>query len=139
MAVLDVDAATEDMVHDASARVHQSSIVLILPGDVLRPMQTVGTLATQPLPEDIRRHECTTAVLFRGSLILNYLTGGRADMTFSARCFRSQRLSRNIALRLAWRTMMHGIDLACALLRGESRHCATAWSNYLARPARRTR
>lgn len=139
MAVLDVDSATEDMVQDASARAHRTIIALIFPGCMLGPLQTIGTLATQPLPEDIRRHECTTAVLFRGSLILNYVTGGRADMTFSARCFRAQRLSRNIAHRLAWRTMMHGVDLACALLRGESQHCATAWSNYLARPVRRAR
>lgn len=139
MAVLSVDAATDERAHGSSTRAHPLVRLRSAGRTAVRPLHTVRHIATRELPDDVRLHECTVSTLFRGSLILNYLTGGDAEMTFSARCFRSQRISRHVTQRIAWRMVMHGIDLACAMLRGESQHCATAWSNYLARPVRRTR
>lgn len=98
-------------------------------------MSVVAHLMTAPLPADVLREEYTVAVLFRSSLVLNFLTGGAADMTFSARCHRAGRISRWTAQRMFWRTLVGLIDLACAVLRGEREHCATAWANHRARKA----
>ena len=95
----------------------------------------VVRLMTAPLPDDVPREEYTVAVLFRASLVLNFLTGGRPDMTFSARCHRAGRISRRTAQRMFWQAMARLIDTACAVLRGEREHCATAWANHRARKA----
>ena len=98
-------------------------------------VNVVARLMTEPLPADVPRDEYTVAVLFRSSLVLNFLTGGMPDMTFSARCHRAGRVSRWTAQRMFWRTMGALIDTACAILRGEREHCATAWANHRARKA----
>ncbi|MEM6621710.1 MAG: hypothetical protein AAF674_05730 [Pseudomonadota bacterium] len=105
-----------------------------------RAIQSSGTMATtmvaiftRPLPDDVIPEEVTVAMLFRGSLALNFATGGAPDMTFSARCHRARRAARSRISRAGWRTVGAVIDVACVLLRGERRHCAVAWSNHLAR------
>lgn len=105
----------------------------------VRPKTPSGRLATlqdllwQDLPADVRDRECTITVLFRASQVLNFVTGGTPQMTFSARCHRRRRTARTLPGRAAWTAMELGIDTACGVLRGETRHCATAWSNYIAR------
>ena len=98
-----------------------------------RKLGTLARLYRDPLPHDVSEDEYTVAALFRGSLILNFLTGGAADMTFSARCHHSACVSRGPVRRLAWSVVSGSIDTACAALRGESEHCATAWDNHKAR------
>lgn len=92
-------------------------------------------LMTGPLPDDVPPSEYTDAFLFRCSLILNYITGGSPEMTFSARCHRSARVSRSFAGRAFWRGIAGLVDILCACLRGEHAHCATAWANHRARKA----
>lgn len=101
--------------------------------------QTLILLMFDELPDDVRDHEVTVTVFFRSSQILNFLTGGCPQMTFSARCHRSRRTSRWLAARLAWTVLALGIDATCAALRGEHEHCATAWTNYTLRPGRISR
>lgn len=98
-----------------------------------RAHRVVYRLLFAPLPADVRDEEITVAALFRASLILNFLTGGAPEMTFSARCHRSGRISRGILTRTMWRGTAMGIDAACAILRGEDAHCATAWANHRVR------
>ena len=90
-------------------------------------------LLWQDLPADVRDKECTVAVLFRASQVLNFVTGGAPRMTFSARCHRRRRTARALPVRAAWSVMAMGIDATCGAFRGETQHCATAWSNYVAR------
>lgn len=100
---------------------------------------TLTRLMTEELPEDVRCAEATVTVLFRSSQVLNYLTGGCPDMTFSARCHRSRRTSRGIVTRVGWTALVVVIDTTCGALRGETEHCATAWTNYALRPGRSQR
>lgn len=88
---------------------------------------------TTPLPPDMSREECSVAVLYRSSQALNYVTGGAADMTFSARCHAGRRASRSASVRMGWHVMAMGIDTVCGAMRGESEHCATAWVNHVTR------
>lgn len=97
--------------------------------------QVLFRLLSGPLPPDVRDEEVTVAALFRASLILNFLTGGAPEMTFSARCHRSGRISRGVLNRTMWRGIALSIDAACAVLRGEESHCATAWANHRIRRA----
>jgi hypothetical protein len=97
---------------------------------------TVIRLLTEDLPDDVRYCEATVVVLFRASQVLNFLTGGCPQMTFSARCHRARRTTRQFAARAAWACVAITIDTACAVLRGEHEHCATAWTNYALRPGR---
>ncbi len=90
-------------------------------------------ILTGPLPSDVLDVEITVVVLFRGSLALNFLTGGAPDMTFSARCHHARRTTRGPIVRAGWRVLAGTIDASCAILRGETEHCAAAWSNHLAR------
>ena len=127
MAVLNVDPA-EETVHHAVRCADRPPL-----------LTTFRDLAFGALPPDVREEECTVAILFRGSLILNFVTGGAPDMTFSARCHRSLLTCRTVPGRAAWRSMIAVIDVACASLRGETDHCATAWDNHRARGAGRGR
>ena len=110
-------------------------IPVLWPGPGRGPAARLARIFTAPLPEDIG-DEVTVAALFRASQALNFLTGGRAEMTFSARCHLARRRSRGPA-RLGWTLTARGIDAACAMLRGECEHCAAAWGNYRARTRRR--
>lgn len=96
-------------------------------------------ILTGPLPSDVIETEVTVTVLFRGSLALNFLTGGAPHMTFSARCHRARRTTRSPITRAGWHVLARTIDASCGILRGESEHCAAAWSNHLARGPRRRR
>lgn len=116
MAVLSAPQAAETLCSDNDAR---SGAVKVL-----------QQLLSGPLPSDVRDEEVTVAALFRASLILNFLTGGAPEMTFSARCHRSARIRRGTLNRTMWRGIAIGIDVACAVLRGEEAHCATAWANH---------
>lgn len=98
-----------------------------------RNRRSLGHLLRADLPSDVREEELTVAALFRASLVLNALTGGDPEMTFSARCHRDQERAAGPLSRLAWGVACLAIDLACAVLRGESEHCATAWENHCAR------
>ncbi len=99
-------------------------------------LRTLNFLMFDELPDDVRDCEVTVTVFFRSSRILNALTGGSPQMTFSARCHRSRRTSRWLVARLGWTVLALGIDATCAALRGEREHCATAWTNYALRPGR---
>lgn len=101
------------------------------------PFATFWYLLTGPLPSDVRDEELTVAALFRASLILNFLTGGAPDMTFSARCYGAQQNGRVLPQRVAWRIIAMSIDATCGVLRGECQHCAAAWSNHLSRDPRK--
>lgn len=138
MAVLNIDAATDTMVHQSPARTVSGAALDLAHDGAIRSKDTFYLLLFGPLPADVCEEEYTAAALFRGSLMLNYITGGQADMTFSARCYRAQRICRSMPLRLTWRLLRMSIDIACAQLRGESEHCATAWTNYLLRQSRKT-
>ena len=96
-------------------------------------LETLQLLLWQDLPADVRDKECTVAVLFRASQVLNFITGGTPGMTFSARCHLRRRIARALPARAAWSVMAMGIDATCGAFRGETQHCATAWSNYVAR------
>lgn len=100
-------------------------------------LATLHGLIRDPLPDDVRHCEATTAALFRASQILNLLTGGNPDMTFSARCHRARRTARFLPARFGWRVAECGIDAVCGILRGEEQHCTVAWINYVTRPRRR--
>ncbi|MGF1552079.1 MAG: hypothetical protein ACFBWO_06180 [Paracoccaceae bacterium] len=93
----------------------------------------LAEIAFDELPADVRDTEVTVTALFRASLALNLLLGGTSDMTFSARCHLESRRRRSPVARALWSTLARGIDLACAVLRGECEHCATAWDNHLGR------
>ena len=97
---------------------------------------TVQHLLTSELPADVQECEVTVLALFRASQVLNFLTGGKPEMTFSARAWRSRRTSRLYVSRLGWAATTAMVDAACGVLRGEQHHCATAWQNYVRRPAR---
>ena len=86
------------------------------------------------LPPDVIDDEVTEVICFKASLALNRLLGGDADMTFSARAFRASTGRGWAAKRCAWALVRIFVDLSCAILRGESRHCETAWTNHCRRP-----
>lgn len=96
-------------------------------------LTVLRSIFTDPLPTDVDHRECTVATLFRTSMALNYLTGGARDMTFSARCHRAKRTKRWVAARAGWSVLCMAIDASCGVLRGESDHCATAWTNHVTR------
>ena len=102
---------------------------------LLRPRR-IGRIFRADLPADVNEAEYSVALLFRASLVLNVLTGGHEDMTFSARCHVQGRRARSRPGRLFWRFTAGLIDASCGVLRGESEHCATAWSNFVARDRR---
>ena len=84
--------------------------------------------ATFALPPDVLDDEVTEILLFRLSLVLNRLTFGPADMTFSARTALACEAG---GLRgPIWHTLRIGIDLYCRMMRAEVCHCATALTNY---------
>ncbi len=89
--------------------------------------------APETLPQDMLSAECTVVLCFKLSVRINIYTGGDRDMTFSARCHRSSRTSRNPFKRLVWRVITAIIDILCGVLRGEAYHCETAWKNHIAR------
>lgn len=86
-----------------------------------------------PLPADMVAEECSMTVLFRASRALNLLTGGAADMTFSARCHVQRLRARRLLMRVVWGIAEDCIDAICGIWRGECEHCATAWDNHRAR------
>lgn len=104
---------------------------------IARVRHAARRLATEDLPADVRDEEVSVIVCFQGSVLLNVILGGADDMTFSARCHfasRRARRRRRVVRWMVWATLSGGIDLLCAVLRGEREHCATAWDNHLARP-----
>ena len=130
MAVLRMDAA--DPTYDAATAA--------APG--ARPGDAIGTLlhlASGELPDDVRECEVTVVALFRASLMLNFVTGGKPQMTFSARAWRSRRTARNLPARFGWSMVIALVDSSCGVLRGERDHCEVAWVNYVRRPKRLTR
>lgn len=136
MAVLDADASAEDLAHRPQER--RWSFFATPWFGPERSAGPVRSILFDGLPPDVCEDEYTDAVLFRASLLLNYTTGGQADMTFSARCYVAQRTARTGPVRIVWRIVMMSIDVLCAQMRGETEHCATAWSNFLARGRRNT-
>ncbi|MEM8697939.1 MAG: hypothetical protein AAGF44_02140 [Pseudomonadota bacterium] len=98
-----------------------------------RILSTVHGIFSDTLPDDMLPEGCSTGVLFRASQALNYLSGGPRGMTFSARCHRARRTARSWPHRAGWTALAMGIDAACATLRGECEHCATAWTNHITR------
>lgn len=86
------------------------------------------------LPPDVIDDEVTEVICFKASLALNRLSGGAADMTFSARAHLAATDRRSLLRRCLWRPVRGFIDLACAILRGEAHHCETAWINHCRRP-----
>ncbi|MEM9146698.1 MAG: hypothetical protein AAGC57_10900 [Pseudomonadota bacterium] len=98
-----------------------------------RNRRSLGHLLTGELPSDVRDEEFMVAACFRASLVLNALTGGEPEMTFSARSHLNHVEARWAFPWLAWGLCCLVIDLACAALRGESEHCVTAWENHCAR------
>ena len=88
-----------------------------------------------PLPPDMREEECKVAVLFRASVALSVLIGGPVGLTLSALSHRLATAPGNPVRRIWWVLVAAAIDVACALLRGEHEHCATAWDNYADRIA----
>lgn len=127
MAVLDADTAPEPAPECAA---------LVWPDGVRSLRGTIATiagLAFGPLPFDMRQEEYTEIALFRASLVLNYATGGAPEMTFSARAHAARVHSKSVPRRLAWLLPVMVIDTACGMLRGEMRHCETAWINFRAR------
>ncbi|MEM9138813.1 MAG: hypothetical protein AAGB15_03205 [Pseudomonadota bacterium] len=86
-----------------------------------------------PLPPDMAAEECSITALFRASRALNLLTGGSADMTFSARCHVRRTGANRLSTRLAWGVVEGIIDAICGIWRGECEHCATAWANHRSR------
>lgn len=127
MAVLRMDAV--DTTYDAAfgnvPGAHRSGVIA-----------TLQYLALTDLPEDVRDCEITVMALFRASLMLNFLTGGKPQMTFSARAWRSRRTARTLSSRLGWAMIIALVDSSCGLLRGERAHCEVAWVNYVRRPNR---
>ena len=81
------------------------------------------------LPADILDEEVTYILLFRLSVLLNRMTGGHRDMTFSART-RLEYQQRRWAARWCWGALQVAIDLYCRTARGEVGHCAVALRNY---------
>ena len=98
-----------------------------------RKLVTLIELLTAPLPADVSPQEYTVAALFRTSQALNFVTGGRAEMTFSARGHAGRIADRCRIRRIAWHLSAGLIDAVCGVLLGECKHCAAAWSNYRAR------
>ena len=117
-----------------------------VPGVILRRafappkarLRRVAMIFTAPLPHDVIDCECSVVILFRASKALNTLTGGRDDMTFSARCHVLGRRSRTRIGRAIWRLAEGTIDVFCGVVRGEVEHCATAWDNHRLRGRRRS-
>ena len=81
-----------------------------------------------PLPPDVMEEEITDIILFRLSLLLNRVTGGESDMTFSART--AQGCSAGGARGVAWQLPRVMIDAWCRVMRAEIGHCARALANY---------
>lgn len=102
-------------------------------GYAARTRQSLHHLMTNELPADVRDEEFSVSICFRSSLVLNALTGGDPEMTFSARCHLHHHRAPWVGPWLLWGIACLAIDLACAALRGESEHCATAWQNHCAR------
>ena len=127
MAVLRIGAVdtTYDMAFGDDPDAHRSGVIA-----------TLQHLALTELPEDVRDCEVTVMALFRASLMLNFLTGGKPQMTFSARAWRSRRTARTLSSRLGWAMIIALVDSSCAMLRGERDHCELAWVNYVRRPRR---
>ncbi len=99
---------------------------------------SAGWFDRSSLPADVIDEEVTEVICFKLSLALNRALGGAPDMTFSARAHRAK-VTRGMVLRQMWRVVTVTVDLACAMLRGESRHCETAWLNYCRRPSKARR
>lgn len=127
MAVLRIDAAdtSREVAFDSAWVTPRSGVIA-----------TLMHMAHAELPDDVRSCEVTVAVLFRASLILNFLTGGQPQMTFSARAWRSRRSARTLSARVGWSVVTILVNSSCAALRGERDHCAVAWVNYVRRPGR---
>ena len=81
-----------------------------------------------PLPPDVLEEEITEILLFRLSLMLNRMTGGLSDMTFSART--AQGCARGGPRGCAWQVPRVAIDAWCRIMRDEVDHCARALDNY---------
>jgi len=90
-------------------------------------------LAASPLPSDMNGEEYSEEVLFRASMLLNFLTGGTQHMTFSARAYYARSQAQYTGGKLFWYGISCTIDAACGALRGETDHCHAAWVNHLAR------
>ncbi|WP_141135059.1 hypothetical protein [Puniceibacterium sediminis] len=95
--------------------------------------QSLDAAVANAMPENTLEDEFTEAVLFVLSIRLNRLTGGAADMTFSARCHITSTRAQWLPKRMAWGGMRRVIDLYCAAFRGEVLHCETAWYNHQSR------
>ena len=127
MAVLRMDAVgtTYDAALGDVSGAHSSGVIA-----------TLQHLALTDLPDDVRDCEVTVVALFRASLMLNFLTGGKPQMTFSARAWHARRTARTLPSRLGWSMVIALVDSSCGVLRGERDHCEIAWVNYVRRPGR---
>ena len=101
-----------------------------------KTLRTLHSIAVQTLPPDVIECETTFILCFRASQMLNFLSGGKPEMTFSARIWRARYTSRSPMVRLCWLLTVLLVDGACAVMRGERGHCAMAWVNYVRRPGR---
>ncbi|MEM9059926.1 MAG: hypothetical protein AAGD13_05645 [Pseudomonadota bacterium] len=126
MAVLRMEAMTSGIPADPMdlAEAHQGVV------------STIFEIWSSEVPDDVCECEVTVLAFFRASQILNFVTGGNPQMTFSARAWRSRRTARSVPSRVCWASTTVVVDLVCALVRGEERHCAEAWINYVRRPDR---
>ncbi|MEO0623300.1 MAG: hypothetical protein AAF183_13845 [Pseudomonadota bacterium] len=95
--------------------------------------RSVRDLLAGELPPDVRDEEFAVAACFQASLLLNAFTGGEPTMTFSARSHLNHTRARWFLPWMLWGLACLVIDFACAVIRGESEHCATAWANHCAR------
>lgn len=82
------------------------------------------------LPPDVHKHEATVIFCFKVSVLMNRAFGGADNMTFSARCILEQKRAKGAIGLYSWATVSAVIDVTCAMLRGEHRHCETAYFNY---------
>lgn len=96
-------------------------------------------LLLDPMPADMAEEECSVVLLFRTSQVINRLTGGTGDMTFSARCHEATLTASNPVARGLWRVLEGAIDATCGAWRGECEHCAAAWHNHATRSDRSSR
>lgn len=111
-----------------------SQFPAILPRAWGNTTTTFKQIVVGPLPADVSQEEYSTELLFRASMLLNYVTGGQPDMTFSARCFGALLAAKRLHAWLFWRWTGAGIDAFCGAFRGETDHCYTAWKAYHSRP-----
>ncbi len=124
------------MIRGLSMSFFDKSYARILFVDLMRLdglRQSVETMIADAMPENTLEEEFTEAVLFVLSIRLNRLTGGDADMTFSARCHIRATTARWLPIRLGWGIVGAVIDLYCTSFRGEILHCETAWYNHTSR------